>query len=41
MTSEQIAVKAAYGKEDLAGMEHLNYAAGIPPYYADHTQQCM
>ncbi|NLN73063.1 MAG: methylmalonyl-CoA mutase [Bacteroidales bacterium] len=32
MTSEQIAVKAAYGKEDLAGMEHLNYAAGIPPY---------
>lgn len=32
LTAEQIPVKPAYGKEDLAGMEHLNYAAGIPPY---------
>ncbi|MEG2071036.1 MAG: methylmalonyl-CoA mutase [Bacteroidales bacterium] len=32
LTAEQIAVKPVYGKEDLAGMEHLNYAAGIPPY---------
>ena len=32
LTAEQIAVKPVYGKEDLEGMEHLNYAAGIPPY---------
>ena len=31
-TPEQIDVKPAYGKKDLAGMEHLNYAAGIAPY---------
>ena len=31
-TPEQINVKPVYGKEDLAGMEHLNYAAGIAPY---------
>ena len=31
-TPEQIDVKPVYGKEDLAGMEHLNYAAGIAPY---------
>jgi methylmalonyl-CoA mutase len=32
LTTEQIPVKPVYGKEDLAGMEHLNYAAGIAPY---------
>jgi len=32
LTAEQIAVKPVYGKDDLAGMEHLNYAAGLPPY---------
>ena len=32
MTPEQIAVKPAYGKSDLQGMEHLNYAAGIAPF---------
>ena len=32
MTPEQIPVKPVYTKEDLEGMEHLNYAAGIPPY---------
>ncbi len=32
LTAEQIPVKPVYGKEDLANMEHLNYAAGIPPY---------
>ena len=32
LTVEQIPVKPVYGKEDLAGMEHLNYAAGIAPY---------
>ncbi|KUL16834.1 MAG: Methylmalonyl-CoA mutase large subunit, partial [Proteiniphilum sp. 51_7] len=29
---EQIPVKPVYTKEDLEGMEHLNYAAGIPPF---------
>ena len=32
MTAEQIPVKQVYGKEDLEGMEHLNYTAGIPPF---------
>lgn len=32
MTAEQIPVKQVYGADDLAGMEHLNYSAGIPPY---------
>ncbi len=31
-TPEQIPVKTVYSKDDLQGMEHLNYAAGIPPY---------
>ena len=31
-TPEQIPVKSVYTKEDLEGMEHLNYAAGLPPY---------
>lgn len=32
LTPEQIPVKPVYTKEDLEGMEHLDYAAGIPPY---------
>ncbi len=32
LTPEQIPVKPVYTKEDLEGMEHLNYAAGLPPY---------
>ncbi len=32
MTNEQIAVKPVYTQADLAGMEHLNYAAGMPPF---------
>jgi methylmalonyl-CoA mutase len=32
MTPEHIAVKAIYTAEDLAGLEHLDYAAGIPPF---------
>jgi len=32
MTPELIPVKPVYTKEDLEGMEHLNFAAGIPPY---------
>ena len=32
MTPEQIPVKPVYTKEDLEGMEHLDYAAGLPPF---------
>src|SRR5512140_2623254 len=32
ITNEQIAVKTYYTEEDLAGLEHLEYAAGLPPY---------
>ena len=32
MTAEQIAVKPAFTASDLDGMEHLSYAAGIPPF---------
>ena len=32
ITPEQIPVKPVYTKEDLEGMEHLNYAAGLAPY---------
>ena len=31
-TPEHIQVKSAYTKEDLEGMEHLDFVAGIPPY---------
>lgn len=31
-TPEQISVKQVYTSEDLLNMEHLDYAAGIPPY---------
>jgi methylmalonyl-CoA mutase len=31
-TPEQIQVKSVYTKKDLDGMEHLHYAAGLPPY---------
>jgi methylmalonyl-CoA mutase len=32
LTPEMIPIKSVYTKEDLAGMEHLNYAAGLPPF---------
>jgi len=32
MTPERIPIKSVYTKEDLKGMEHLKYAAGIPPF---------
>jgi len=32
LTPEQIDVKPVYGRVDLEGMEHLNYAAGIAPF---------
>jgi len=32
MTPELIPVKRVYAKEDLEEMEHLGYAAGLPPY---------
>ncbi|HNY41179.1 MAG TPA: methylmalonyl-CoA mutase [Bryobacteraceae bacterium] len=31
-TAEQIGVKPWYNASDLAGMEHLDYAAGLPPF---------
>jgi methylmalonyl-CoA mutase len=31
-TPEGIPIKSVYTKEDLKGMEHLNYAAGLPPF---------
>lgn len=31
-TPEQISVKPFFTEEDLQGLEHLDYAAGIPPY---------
>ncbi|MBT6007148.1 MAG: methylmalonyl-CoA mutase, partial [Prolixibacteraceae bacterium] len=31
-TPEQIPVKPVYTKDDLEGMEHLNYAAGLAPF---------
>ncbi len=32
LSHEHIAIKPRYTREDIAGLEHLNYAAGIPPY---------
>ena len=32
LTPEQIPLKPVYTEEDLRNMEHLNYAAGIPPF---------
>jgi methylmalonyl-CoA mutase len=32
ITAERIPLKDFYTKDDLAGMEHLSYAAGLPPY---------
>jgi methylmalonyl-CoA mutase len=32
LTPELIHVKSIYTKQDLEGMEHLDYAAGIPPF---------
>ncbi|MFH0760404.1 MAG: methylmalonyl-CoA mutase [Bacteroidota bacterium] len=32
LTAEHIPVKPKYTVRDLSGMEHLNYAAGLPPY---------
>ena len=32
LTPEKIPVKAVYTRADLEGMEHLNYAAGLPPF---------
>jgi methylmalonyl-CoA mutase len=32
VTPERIPIKSVYTKDDLAGMEHLHYAAGLPPF---------
>ena len=31
-TPERIAIKSVYSREDIEGMEHLDYAAGLPPF---------
>ena len=31
-TPEKIPIKSFYSPEDLEGLEHLEYAAGLPPY---------
>ncbi len=31
-TPERIHLKSVYSRDDLRGMEHLDYAAGLPPY---------
>ncbi|MDR0843035.1 MAG: methylmalonyl-CoA mutase family protein, partial [Acidobacteriota bacterium] len=43
LTAEGISVKPLYTAEDLAGMEHLEYAAGIPPFLRGpySTMYCM
>jgi len=32
VTPEMIPIKNVYNREDLKGLEHLNYAAGLPPF---------
>ncbi|MDR3774899.1 MAG: methylmalonyl-CoA mutase [Terracidiphilus sp.] len=32
LSDEHIGIKSFYTREDLQGLEHLDYAAGIPPY---------
>ncbi|MCF0214166.1 MAG: methylmalonyl-CoA mutase, partial [Muribaculaceae bacterium] len=32
LTPELIPVKNIYTKEDLEGLEHLNYVSGLPPF---------
>jgi methylmalonyl-CoA mutase len=32
VTPERIPIKSVYTKQDLKGMEHLHYAAGLPPF---------
>ncbi len=32
LTAEQIPLKSIYSKDDLKGMDHLNFAAGLPPF---------
>ena len=32
LTPELIPVKPVYTKQDLEGMEHLDYVAGLPPF---------
>ena len=38
LSPEHIPVKSFYTREDLKGLEHLEYAAGIPPYLARAVQ---
>lgn len=40
LSPEHIAIKPRYSRGDLAGLEHLEYAAGIPPTCAGPTAPC-
>jgi len=40
LSPEHIAVKSSYTRTDLEGLEHLAYAAGIPPYLRGLTARC-
>ena len=32
ISAEHVSIKQSYSAEDIAGLEHLDYAAGLPPY---------
>ena len=38
---KHIDVKPVYTREDLEGLEHLDYAAGVPPYLRVLILRCM
>ena len=41
-TPENIVIKSSYSLKDLENMEHLNYAAGLPPFLQRALfQPCM
>ena len=36
-TAEKIVLKSSYSEEDIKTTEHLDFAAGIPPYPVSYT----
>lgn len=40
LTPEKIPVKNVFTEADLQGIEHLDYAAGLPPFLEDLTREC-
>ena len=39
-TMEQIQLKPLYTEMDYEGMTHLDYMAGVPPFFVDLIPQC-